>query len=265
MLFLAITGVAIASSAQKPAPPTNLHVGQDYPDASNTGVPPGTVLTASGSLTVTTAGAIINARDISGSLTINAPNVTVRRTRIRSTDWVLVRSNSTGFILEDSEIDCMGANRDGMDMNRGAIVRRVNVHGCENGFNVSGSGTLTDSFIHDLVTANGAHTDGAQFNQGASDIVFRHNTFLSVSNSTSCIIMWDGGGAQNARVWIEDNRLIGTGTAFPLYTPRSPGSSDVYINNNRFMPGVYGGYLGGPTTYVTEFKGNVRDDNGNPL
>ena len=72
-------------------PPTN----GPFPDASNTGVPAGTVLTPSGGLTITTAGAVINAREITGQVVVNAPNVTIRNSRIRSNSMWVVDNSST--------------------------------------------------------------------------------------------------------------------------------------------------------------------------
>jgi hypothetical protein len=235
-----------------------------YPDASNTGVPPGITLVPSGGLTINTAGTVIDGRDISGPVVVNAPNVTIRRSRIRTTSFWAVDNNSTGLLIEDSEIDGLNANGTCIGSSN-LTVRRANIHGCENGFNVTGTATVEDSYIHDLTTANGAHTDGAQFGQGASDVVFRHNTMVSQSGSTSCIIMWNETDPQNTRVQIVYNRLIGTGAAYTLYAPRRP-ASQIYINNNRFKPGVFGttDSLRVGTT-VTEFKGNVRDDTGQPL
>ena len=238
---------------------------QSYPDASNTGVPPGTVLTPSRSLTVTTAGAIIDALDISGTLTIKAPNVTVRRTRIRaSSGGFIVTPEYTGFVLEDSEIDCLDNSGNGVILQKDAIIRRVNIHSCENGLHVNGPGQLLDSYIHDLWTGEGDHSDGLQFDARANNVIVRGNT-IDPNGNTSAIIMYVGSGTtQNHHVWIENNRLIGGSGSFTLYTPRYPGGSDIYINNNRFMPATFG-ILGSPLTYVTEFYGNVRDDNGNPL
>jgi len=239
-----------------------------FPDASTTGVPRGTVLTPSGGMTINTPGAVIDARDISGPVVVNAPDVTIRRSRIRSSSFWVVTSNSTGLVLEDCEIDGQNANNTAIGSSS-ITVRRCNIHGAENGFNVSGNMDVQDSYIHDLTTANGAHTDGAQFNQGASDIVFRHNTIRpnpdAVWRSTSAIIMWNEGDPQNTRVRIENNRLIGTGASYALYAPRQP-ASNIYINNNRFMTGV-----GGITNSVrvgvtvTEFNGNVYDDTGLPV
>jgi CBS domain-containing protein len=230
-------------------------------------VPAGTVLTPSGSITVHTAGAVINAKDISGTLVVDAPNVTVRRTRIRANgNPIDSTSNAIGLMVEDSELDGGGANGTCVGVFGGAAVRRTNIHGCENGLNSSGSGTVTNNYIHDLTTANGAHTDGVQISQGSHDVLFRHNTISPQDAgrpaSTSAIIMWNAEDPQNTRVRIESNRLDGSHASFALYAPRQS-ASDIYINNNRMLAGV-AGYTDSvrvPTT-VTEFTGNVDDVTG---
>jgi hypothetical protein len=249
-----------------PPPPTT-----SYPDASNTGVPPGTVLTPSGGITINTAGTVIDGRDISGPVVVNAPNVTIRRSRIRASAFNIIDSNSTGLLIEDVEIDGggTGASHNAIWM-QNVTVRRANIHGTENGGNVAtvGNVTVEDSWIHDLTTCCDAHTDGLQFNEGAHDVVVRHNTIDPTpltDGATACIIMWDGGGTQNARVRIEDNRLLGQGTAWALYSPRQA-AQDIYINRNRFQRGVFGTTNGVRVgTTVTEFNGNVYDDTGQPV
>ena len=68
-----------------PAPPSTQSCPLPaYPDANCTGVPAGTTLTPSGGLTITTAGTVIDGRDITGQVVVNAPNVTIRNSRIRS-------------------------------------------------------------------------------------------------------------------------------------------------------------------------------------
>lgn len=99
--------------------------------------------------------------DINGGLVIDAPNVTVRRSRLRSTFRPIhYTSNATGLVIEDVELDGLGANNTCVGLVYGAVIRRANIHGCENGVNSSGPGLLEDSYVHDLTTANGAHTDG---------------------------------------------------------------------------------------------------------
>lgn len=256
----------VTPTATPTASPTPTPTPSGWPDASNTGVPSGTTLTPSGGMTVTTAGAVIDGRDISGQVVVNAPNVTIRNSRIRSTAFRPVQNNSTGLTIQDVEIDGLDANGDCFG-NSNATLIRVNMHDCENGLNVSGDVTVTDSWIHDLDSDNGAHTDGAQFNQGATDIVFRHNVIEPVpgtGGATSCIIMWDEGNPQNARVWIENNRLLGQGTAFTVYTPRQSGGTDIYVRGNRMREGVYG-YNGGSSAFVTDWSGNVDDVTGTPV
>jgi hypothetical protein len=235
-----------------------------WPDASSTG-PSGTLTPASG-MTITQAGAVIDSRDISGQVVVNAPNVTIRNSRIRSTAFRPVQNNSTGLLLEDVEIDGLDANGDCFGSS-GATLRRVELWNCENGMNVSGTVTVEDSWIHDLDTDNSAHTDGAQFNQGASDIIFRHNVIDPVpgtGGATSPIIMWDEADPQNNRVWIENNRLLGQGASFTIYTARECCGTDVYIRNNRMQEGVFG-YNGGSASNVTEWSGNVDDSTGQPV
>ena len=55
-----------------------------FPSASSTGVPSGTTLTPGGGLTINAAGAVVDGREITGAVVVNAPNVTIRNSRIRS-------------------------------------------------------------------------------------------------------------------------------------------------------------------------------------
>src|SRR4051794_7989522 len=53
-----------------------------YPNLENTGVPPGTGLKASGAITVSVPGTVIDSLDIKGMINITADNVTIRRSKI---------------------------------------------------------------------------------------------------------------------------------------------------------------------------------------
>jgi hypothetical protein len=91
-----------------------------------------------------------------------------------------------------------------------------------------------------------------------------HNAIDPVSGTdggTSPIIMWDEGSPQNQRVWIEDNLLLGEGSAFTIYTPRQTGTADIYIRRNRLQRGIFG-YNGGNVSTVTEWSGNVDHASG---
>jgi PKD repeat protein len=251
-------------TATPTATPTPTPTG--WPDASNTGVPPGTTLTPSGPLSITQAGTVIDGRDIPYVL-VNAPNVTIRNSRIHSNALWLVDNNSTGLVIEDSELDGEG-NRSTAIGSSNFTLRRVEITGAENGCDIGGSGNVTvvDSYIHDLTTTGDAHTDGCQIGQGAHDLIFRHNYIspqgVGTPASTSAIIMWTKDGTQNARVWIEDNMLDGSHASFALYAPRFP-ATDIHINRNRMRRGVFG-YTDSVIvpSRVTEFNGNVDDTSG---
>lgn len=246
-----------------PPPPTG------FPDATNTGVPSGTTLTAyTGPATVTTANTIIDSKTL-GCLTVSAPGVVISNSRIVCNGFIVLKGGGTSsspLVIQDSEVDCQGANGTGIDVTN-ATVRRVEVSRCENGFNVGGPLLVEDSWIHDLVTANGAHTDGMQFNQGASNITVRHNTIDPINGSnggTSAIIMWDEGSPQNSNVLIDNNRLLGGGASYTIYTPRQGPLTNVRVTNNRFEVGVYG-YNGGNGSLLTAGSGNVNDSTGQPI
>jgi hypothetical protein len=75
-----------------------------FPDASNTGVPAGIVLTDYvGPTTVTQAGTVIDAKTIRGKLVIAADNVTIKRSKVLGT----IDSDRPGshVTILDSEID----------------------------------------------------------------------------------------------------------------------------------------------------------------
>jgi hypothetical protein len=231
---------------QPPPPPP-----AGWPNADNTGVPTGTTLTPSGGMTITTAGMVVNARDITGQLVVNAPNVTVRNSRIRSNSMWVIDNNSTGLVVEDSEIinrRVAGQNNchNGIG-NSNFTVRRTEITGCENAMNIGGAGnvTFTDNYVHDLDTTGPSyvwgyspHTDGIQIGEGSRNLVIRHNWIdpSPGSGATAPIIMYTGAGTPNSDVWIEDNYLDGRGASYALYAPRRQ-TTNVNVNRNRMLKG----------------------------
>jgi hypothetical protein len=253
------TGLPLDGSPPPPPPPVSTSCPLPaFPDAGCTGVPPGTTLTASGPLTVGTAGTVIDGRDITGTVTVNAANVTIRNSRIRSNALFVIDNNSTGLLVEDSEIlnqpvagqpNCHNAIG-----SSNFIVRRVEISGCENGIDGSPTGniTVTDSYIHDLDTVgpsrvfgNDPHTDGMQLSQSVNVIV-RHNTIDPVGavvggGATSGIILYTGAGTPNSSTWIEDNYIDGRNSSVAMYAVRTQ-THDMFVNRNRMLKGVYGQY-----------------------
>jgi len=164
--------------------------------------------------------------------------------------WV-IENNSTGLVVEDSEIfnrplagnNCHNAIGDG-----NFTVRRSEISGCENAANIGGDNvTFVDNYVHDLDTTgpsyvwgNDPHTDGLQMSPGADNIVVRHNTIDPAPGGgvTSPIIM--GVNGSQSDVWIEDNFLDGAGASYAVYLPRQS-SQNINVNRNRMTRGA-GGY-----------------------
>ncbi len=235
-----------------------------FPDTTNTGVPAAWVPihTTTGDVSVTTSGATLDGWDIHGCLTVTAANVTVRNSRINADCFYAVNSLSTGLVLDHDQISCAGGTGTGVTA-AGYSIIASDISRCENGLNVGGPVSMVDSFVHDLTFISNAttHTDGAQFNQGAGPVTFRHNTIDAGPDSNSAIIMWDEGDPQNHDVTIANNILARGG--FTLYCPRSD-APNVQVTGNRFVAGFYGP-SNGCTPGHASWSGNVLDATGAPL
>ena len=254
----------VSGSVGTQPPPAAVSGG--YPSASTAGVPPGTSLHASGAITVTKAGTVIDAMDVSGAIDINASNVTVRRTRITGSEWALisVMDGATGVRIEDVEIDGRGTSgKEGSSGIGGlATVRRTNIHHVENGIVPSSGSVLSDNYIHDLSAPGSPHYDGIQIGEGVN-ILIQHNTIdLHQHDQTAAVmIVNDFGPVSN--IHVDGNRLLGGG-----YTVYSDGSksggpiSDVRFTNNRIARGHWGYALIRDNATPATFQNNVDDTTG---
>ncbi|MEV0234396.1 hypothetical protein [Nonomuraea sp. NPDC050786] len=216
-----------------------------YPDATNTGVPAGTKLTVvKGDLSITKAGAVVDGKDIRGCVEVKAPNVTIRRSKVTCTGYYAIGSfvesyKGGGLLLEDVEVDCRNHNTTGVG-SYGMAARRLNIHGCENGFDIDDTTTVADSYIHDLYEGATGHADGIQL-AGGSNIRIIHNTIYA-PGGTSAIISHP---TNNSNVLVENNLLAGG--AYTLYCPRDH-SRDYRVIGNRFgrnfslKSGAYGAW-----------------------
>jgi len=102
-----------------------------YPDPAygNVGVPAGTTLTPSGSVTVNTAGTVLNGLDIQGGVTINANNVTIQNSRITCScgNWIVYLNHVSGFTLKNVTVDGVSAQGYGIwnNASTGTILDHV--------------------------------------------------------------------------------------------------------------------------------------------
>lgn len=158
-------------------PPTRT----DFPDETNTGVPEGVELEASGSITVEEDGAVIEGLEITGTVTVEADDVVIRNTRILNTGHFPIRvSGGRNLLVEDTEIDGQGRADAAIAFGR-YTLRRVHIYNIAEGPRIAGGNvTIEDSLIHRLVQVGDNHTDVVQVVSG-SGIVIRGNA-LEVYN-----------------------------------------------------------------------------------
>ena len=248
-----------------PAPDSTPMPTGGKPGPSNTGVPAGTVLSKRGDVTVTTAGTVLEALDVTGTIYVKAANVTIRRCRVNGSGPCAIWVQSGNAIIEDCEV--LGAEN-GIGFGEW-VGRRLNIHGTYgDGVKLGSNTTLQDSWIHDLTPAAGAHADGAQVQSGVTNLMVRHNTIdLSTTGASNAalFIAPDLGPSTPGPVTITDNWLDGGN--FTLFCV--DGNNGQYfiggitITNNRFgRAAQYGPMnINVPVTSI----GNVWDDTGLPL
>lgn len=210
------TSPAPASPVPKPIPPSA------FPGTSSTGVPQGTSLKVhKGDLVVSTAGTVVDRRDIRGLVRIDADNVTIKRSIVQGRKvtqqsyLVQISPGVTGTKIIDTEIFAAHPSH----LIKGVVgshlrMTRTNVHHVIDQLSTTGGGvTVTDSWFHDnlhyasdpLHGGGPSHDDNVQISSG-SGFTFIGNRFEG-SRSASIMIVQGAQGVSNVR--IEDSFING--------------------------------------------------------
>jgi hypothetical protein len=245
-----------------------------YPDDTNTGVPASTPLTASGSLSIQTAGTVVSGLDVSGTVDVYANNVTIRNTRITTSSSgsyaLAIRPGVTGTTIEDTTIRGQDNNTNSVEYavfnisNNAVSVTRANLYNCSECV-IGGNVTVTDSYIHDTADPAGAHVENIY---GYANTVLRHNTMFNPVAQTAVVYL-DPGPTNDCT--ITDNLMAGGGYTIYGGSSSSQSSSNVVITNNRFARTYYpssGNY--GLDAYFSasgsgdSWSGNYWDDTAAP-
>ena len=256
-----------------------------FPDVESVGVKSGAALTpVSGNVTLSTPGQVYENKLVTGSITVTAPNVTIRNVKLVTTDtsygirafgW---QNDTDGLLVEDVEIDMNGRLATKGIAFDGYTARRVFFHNgsdcahfgsgvaIEDSLCVSGPDADDDGWPDTTAFCGGTeHFDGFQ-SDGGNDIRIRHNTIRVPCSQTSGILMsTNTSGIRN--VTVSDNLLAGGGYA--LYCNAGPDVPNETVSGNRFARTWFprSGYWG-PTTGCEDadvFSGNVWDDTGAAL
>ena len=253
------TAVSVAASNFVPNLINNPSLG-GYPDATNTGVPSGTTLTASGAIDVTIDGTIIENLDITGRIQVDANNVTVRNCRITSGDYYPILNNGLNLLVQDTEVIGTSTNVTSCIAFTNYTAQRCNLHGSADGLKADSNVLIEDCYIHDLATDSTTHNDGTQ-STGGTDVTIRHNTYQlgGVSGINSCLEVGNEGGT-NTNWLIENNLFDGGGWTINASSDPSQNPNCQILNNRFTRRYAYGvGGVGGAT-----WSGNYYDDDGTP-
>ena len=233
-----------------------------WPDATNTGVPDGVTLLPSGDVVITKPGTVVSGLNITGTVYINAANVTLQNCKITSNSFsaVQIKDGNAGVTIQDCEIDGTGKNNEGSSGITGVgTFLRNNIYNVENGINVGpGRGTVIEgNYIHDLKASGSPHYDGIQIDGGQTDTIVRHNTVINDHTQTAAVMI-DNYFGPVTNILVTDNLLVGGG-----YTIYSDGQfnggamTGVQITNNQVGGGHWGPLNANSTSPV--YTGNGSD------
>ena len=238
-----------------------------FPDATNTGVPPGTPLTVvNGSVTLSTDGQVFSNRDVRGSIVVTGDNVTIEKVRVTGRSEVpLIYTRGGSAVIRDVEINMSGEEAGKGIAFDNYTAQRVWFH---NGLDCAHQGrnvTITDSYcdLPKLSQGSSAHADGFQ-SDGGGNYVFRHNTIRNPNEQTSAILM-STNTSPISNVVIDHNLMSGGG--YTVYCGTDEGGMTpnlTYTNNvisREFFP--RGGYWGATTwcDRAARSGNNVLDGN----
>ena len=233
-----------------------------YPNASNTGVPPGTALSPLSNGDVKTNYAVIDRVQTGGCIVVYAYGVTIKNSKV---GCIVVDGGVAGdpanppLTVQDTEIVCpLGSWNTGFRFDNTILVR-VNIHGCENGLDVGTNVTIRDSYIHDLAAGATFHNDGMQ-GANPTNLTVEHNTIYGIDTSAIGF-----NSSASGSVVIKNNLLAGG--AYTLYCPKGA-IPNFQVIGNHFSTIFYSkvGAYGSNTDCGGEtFSGNVIHETGAPV
>jgi hypothetical protein len=222
-----------------------------YPDPNYANVGPSTAcssLESSGSLTVTTAGAVIENKNITGDVTIDANNVTLTNDCITlngqgSGDSSIVDIGNGDAGTQITHSDISGANSTTQSVEEALNNNYSNsstsadydyIYNC--GECVHGAWTLTNSYVTSNANISGAHYEDIYCSD--ETFVAEHDVLINPHEQTAnlfCNADGGGGGPADNHITLTNSLLAGAGySLYPQGNSTSVGTSTMKIVGNRF-------------------------------
>ncbi len=260
-----------------------------YPDATSTGVPAGTTLTAvpaqatSGTgwtwnaatqcAEVTVPGVTVTGLDITGCLDVTASNVTVTKDEVTSDggNFAVSLRHTTGVTIENSALG-------GADTAAGRVSEAIDdVYGDSAGMIITGNniadfktaiqvttGQITGNYIHSPGFVAGDHTNGILDIGTTQPLTITRNTILNSLGQTDAISLDATGSGQTISDKTITGNLIGGGS-YAIYGGTTNGNTitDITITGNDFSQATYpkSGQYGPVAYFTTAGTGNTWTNN----
>jgi hypothetical protein len=213
-----------------------------YPDATNTGVPSGTSLRPSGSITVTDDGTTLDGLSITGKVTVAANDVTVENSKIfqgsggSGSYAVILNEGAEGFKIKDSEILGPDSHTRGLQSavwnhynNPGATATGVYFHRCADCW--EGSGTFRNDYMVVDAAYPGSHDENIYVCGGGVHV--DHSTLVNRHGQTATVF-GDTADCGANRFVVTNSLLAGGGyVLYPQANSESPTGS-MRVTGNRF-------------------------------
>jgi hypothetical protein len=210
---------------------------------------------------------VIDAKLVTGQLTVNADNVTVRNSRITSTSTYGILVWGKNFTLVDSTLDGITgqASIAGFSDQGGGDIHltRVDASGSPDLVRMGADGsTVADSYFHDVcgpATCSGAHNDTVGVLPGTRSVKITHNTILNAESQTAAVEIGDTRSAQSSGE-LRNNLIAGGG--YSVYAMGASHGLGWSVDGNAFSTRYYarGGYWG-PVNSWSAGTGNVWTNN----
>ncbi len=259
-----------------------------FPDATNSGIPAGTVLRAvpaqvssgrgwtsspTGSVHVTGDGAMLSGLYIPGTLDISASHVTIRDVRVvTGGNFGISLRHTTGVIIENCVIS--GRDKTSGRVNyaiddvygdsTGTVIKASNISYFRTGAQVS-TGLISRNYIHDPGYLPGDHTNGIYVNGGTRPLIISGNTIFNNRTQTDDINLDASGalGQSVANKVITGNLLAGGGYSIYGGAALRAATSNIVIKGNSFSQRYYphGGRYGPIGYFDSRGRGNVWSGN----
>ncbi|HEY0279735.1 MAG TPA: hypothetical protein VGC32_15850, partial [Solirubrobacterales bacterium] len=223
-----------------------------YPDPTNTGVPAGTTLSPSGSITVTQAGTVISGKEVTGTINVVAGNVTIENTKVNQNTTCGPRTTCGNFAIrideaasnvtirnvETSSVAGDTCEHDIRNTGGTVTIEGSYLHACDSNLYAEGPTTMKNSYGIAKIAMSEDHIENVYFNETTFNAI--HDTLLNPVEQTAVIFGNSGGGNDvtncSNHLTLTDSLIGGGGyTLYPCAHAAQVGSSTFDIERNHFV------------------------------